>query len=271
MKTKEDVKFATVGKLLKELKKIKAFDEECMYYCPTVFVNNIDELYLGIVGMGPDEDGDLCIELEEMDTSEGFFDVTDCILKLEEFDKKTKVYLAGIGLYLNFDQDGSIFCEPDEDDETVGCYANIFGNYTPEPKPESEEDEGDDDEDEGDDDEDEGDDDEDEGDDDDDEGDDDEDEGDDDYDEDMGDDDDDEDVEEQPKIIYKTKLGNGNEQRGETIVLVALTLSLICGLIYNVYALIAGVDGPLWERIIWIIVCAILTVLNISVLIRSRN
>ena len=257
MKTKENVKFATVGKLLKELKKIKSFDEECTYYCPTVFVNNIDELYLGIVGMGPDEDGDLCIELEEMDTSEGFFDVTDCILKLEEFDKKTKVYLAGIGLYLNFDQDGSIFCEPDEDDETVGCYATIFGNYTPEPKPESEEDEGDDDEDEGDDDEDEGDDDEDEGDD--------------DYDEDMGDDDDDEDVEEQPKIIYKTKLGNGNEQRGETIVLVALTLSLICGLIYNVYALIAGVDGPLWERIIWIIVCAILTVLNISVLIRSRN
>ena len=63
MKTKEDVKFATVGKLLNELKRIESFDEECTYYCPTVFVSNVDELYVGMVCLGPDEDGDLRIEL----------------------------------------------------------------------------------------------------------------------------------------------------------------------------------------------------------------
>ena len=176
MKTKEDVKFATVGKLLKELKRIESFDEECTYYCPTVFVSNVDELYFGIVGMGPDEDGDLRIELEEMGTSEGFFDVQDLILRLKEFDSKTKVYLAGGGLYLNFDQDGDIFSDPDK-----------------------------------------------------------------------------------------------REQRGETIVLGAITLGLFCLLIYNVYALIAGVDEPMWEKIIWILVSVILIVLNTSVLYRSKH
>ena len=195
MKTKEDVKFATVGKLLKELKKIKSFDEECMYYCPTVFVNNIDELYLGIVGMGPDEDGDLRIELEEMDTSEGFFDVTDCILKLEEFDKKTKVYLAGIGLYLNFDQDGSIFCEPDEDDETVGCYATIFGNYTPDPKPEPE------------------------------------------------------------PFNYGRRKDTSKKIRldFDTVLAFVVCIGLVMGIIYYIYAIITGVDGPLWQNILLLI------------------
>lgn len=214
MKTKEDVKFATVGKLLKELKGIESFDEECMYYCPSVFVSNVDELNFGIVGMGPDEDGDLRMELEEMGSSEGFFDVQDLILRLKEFDNKTRVYLAGSGLYLNFDQDGDIFCEPDEEDSTVGCYATIFGKYTTEPNPE---------------------------------------------------------IDEEPGSRFKGEKGNKREHRGETIVLVCVTLGLICGLIYNVYALIAGVDEPLWEKLIWIIVCAILTVLNISVLYRSRH
>ena len=195
MKTKEDVKFATVGKLLKELKKKKSFDEECMYYCPTVFVNNIDELYLGIVGMGPDEDGDLRIELEEMGTSEGFFDVTDCILRLEEFDKKTKVYLAGNGLYLNFDQDGSIFCEPDEDDETVGCYATIFGNYTPEPKPEPE------------------------------------------------------------PLNYGRRKDASKKIRleFETVLALVVCIGLVMGIIYYIYAIITGVDGPLWQNILLLI------------------
>ena len=195
MKTKEDVKFATVGKLLKELKKIKSFDEECMYYCPTVFVNNIDELYLGIVGMGTDEDGDLRIELEEMGTSEGFFDVTDCILRLEEFDKKTKVYLAGNGLYLNFDQDGSIFCEPDEDDETVGCYATIFGNYTPEPKPEPE------------------------------------------------------------PLNYGRRKDASKKIRleFETVLALVVCIGLVMGIIYYIYAIITGVDGPLWQNILLLI------------------
>ena len=215
MKTKEDVKFATVGKLLKELKKIKSFDEECMYYRPTVFVNNIDELYLGIVGMGTDEDGDLRIELEEMGTSEGFFDVQDLILRLKEFDSKTRVYLAGSGLYLNLDQDGDIFSDPDEEDSTVGCYATSFGNYTLEPKPESDE--------------------------------------------------------EKSGHRFPKEKGNKREQRGETIVLGAITLGLFCLLIYNVYALIAGVDEPMWEKIIWILVSAILIILNTSVLYRSRH
>lgn len=215
MKTKEDIKFATVGKLLKELKRIESFDEECTYYCPTVFVSNVDELYFGMVGLGPDEDGDLRIELEEMGTSEGFFDVQDLILRLKEFDSKTKVYLAGGGLYLNLDQDGDIFSDPDEEDSTVGCYASIFGNYTPEPKPEINE--------------------------------------------------------EQPGPRFKKEKGNKREQRGETIVLGAITLGLFCLLIYNVYALIARVDEPMWEKIIWILVSAILIILNTSVLYRSKH
>jgi hypothetical protein len=155
----------------------------------------VDELYLGIVGMGPDEDGDLRIELEEMDTSEGFFDVTDCILKLEEFDKKTKVYLAGIGLYLNFDQDGSIFCEPDEDDETVGCYATIFGNYTPEPKPEPE------------------------------------------------------------PFNYGRRKDTSKKIRldFDTVLALVVCIGLVMGIIYYIYAIITGVDGPLWQNILLLI------------------
>lgn len=58
----------------------------------------------------------------------------ELIDELEGYDKNTKVYLAGCGLYLSFEQEGGIFCEPSDDDGIVGGYATVFGHYEVEPQ-----------------------------------------------------------------------------------------------------------------------------------------
>lgn len=123
-KTTENVLFTTVGKILVELEILeKRHGDE------SVAVWTHTDLTFGIVGMGLDADGDLRIELEEMDNEEGFYCVADTLDTLKEYDRDVKVYLAGSGLYLNVDGDGSIFAEADEDDENVGFYASVFGQY----------------------------------------------------------------------------------------------------------------------------------------------
>ncbi|MCI6525714.1 MAG: hypothetical protein MR441_00570 [Bacteroidales bacterium] len=126
MKTAENINLTTAGKLLGELKKYKKnhWDD-----CVVAWLND-DELTFGVVGMGNDKDGDLRIIVEEVDdVLEGFWTVEEVISSLECKGKDARVYLAGEGLYLAIDNNGSsIFTEADDDD-AVGCWVTVFGEY----------------------------------------------------------------------------------------------------------------------------------------------
>jgi hypothetical protein len=128
MKTTEDIELTTAGKLLGELKKYK---KKHWDYCVVAWID--DDHTLGVVGQGKDRDGDLRIEVEEVEEElEGIWTVADVIESLERCDKDTRVYLAGHGYYFAIDSEGSCFTDSD-DDEVVGCYASIFGEYDEEP------------------------------------------------------------------------------------------------------------------------------------------
>ena len=121
----------TVGQVLTELKKYEkkysSFDVVC--WTP-------DDSTLCVVSAGLDKDGDLRIELDEMGDEGGVFSVHDLLAAIKEYAPETKVYLAGCGMYLNFEpnHDGSIFSDASEEDETVGFHATIFGKYKEERK-----------------------------------------------------------------------------------------------------------------------------------------
>ena len=116
----------TAGKLLGELEKYKKnhWDD-----CVVAWLKD-DEVTFGVVGMGNDKDGDLRIIVEEVDdVLEGFWTVEEVISSLECKGKDARVYLAGEGLYLAIDNNGSsIFTEADDDD-AVGCWVTVFGEY----------------------------------------------------------------------------------------------------------------------------------------------
>lgn len=128
METKAKNAFVTVDKLVKELKGYvkKYSDYNLMVWIP-------DGSTLGIVGSAADKDGDLRIEVEEVDECDvsGYYDVDILLAVLAGYDKSTRVYLAGHGLYFRFDvnRNGSIICDASEEDELVGCYASAFGEY----------------------------------------------------------------------------------------------------------------------------------------------
>ena len=116
----------TAGELLGELEKYKKnhWDD-----CVVAWLKD-DERTFGVVGMGSDKDGDLRIIVEEVDdVLEGFWTVEEVISSLECKGKDARVYLAGEGLYLAIDNNGSsIFTEADDDD-AVGCWVTVFGEY----------------------------------------------------------------------------------------------------------------------------------------------
>ena len=126
MKTTENINLTTAGKLLSGLKKYKKnhWDD-----CVVAWLND-DEVTFGVVGMGNDKDGDLRIIVEVVDdVLEGFWTVEAEISSLECKGKDGRVYLAGEGLYLAIDNNGSsIFTEADDDD-AVGCWVTVFGEY----------------------------------------------------------------------------------------------------------------------------------------------
>ena len=128
MKTTENIKLITAGKLLGGLKKY-----EKKHWDLSVVAWTQDDLMFGVVGMGKDKDGDLRIEVEEVEYElEGIWTVSDVIDSLESVGKDTRVYLAGHSLYFAIDSDGQIFTEGDDDD-VVGCYATVIGEYEEEP------------------------------------------------------------------------------------------------------------------------------------------
>lgn len=126
MKTTENINLTTAGKLLGGLKKYKKnhWDD-----CVVAWLKD-DEVTFGVVGMGNDKDGDLRIIVEVVDdVLEGFWTVEEVISSLECKGKDARVYLAGEGLYLAIDNNGSsIFTEADDDD-AVGCWVTVFGEY----------------------------------------------------------------------------------------------------------------------------------------------
>ena len=128
MKTTESLELTTAGKLLSELKKYK---KKHWDYSVVTWLD--DDHTLGVVGQGKDRDGDLRIEVEEVEEElEGIWTVADVIESLERCDKDTRVYLAGHGYYFAIDSNGSAFTESDDDD-VIGCYATICGEYDEEP------------------------------------------------------------------------------------------------------------------------------------------
>ena len=124
MKTTENIKLTTAGKLLGGLKKY-----EKKHWDLSVIAWTDDDRTFGVVGTWKDEDGDFQIVVEEIDEFlEGIWTVADVISSLEDIGKETRVYLAGDGLYLAIDSNGGIFTKADYDD-AVGCWVTVFGEY----------------------------------------------------------------------------------------------------------------------------------------------
>lgn len=129
---KDNVQLTTAGKLLKDLKRY-----EKKHWDLSVIAWTDDDRTLGVVGTWKDEDGDFQIVVEEIDeVLEGIWTVADVISSLEDIGKETRVYLAGDGLYLAIDSNGGIFTKADDND-AVGCWVTVFGEYEEKPQPKS--------------------------------------------------------------------------------------------------------------------------------------
>lgn len=129
IKTTRSNKLVTVGKLLGELKEYenKRWDASVVAWIQ-------DDQTLGVVGIGKDKDGDLRVEVEEVEEEmEGIWTVSDVIDSLERNGKEGRAYLAGHGLFFAIDDKGCIFTESDDGD-VIGCDASVFGEYEEEPR-----------------------------------------------------------------------------------------------------------------------------------------
>jgi hypothetical protein len=194
---KDNVQLTTAGKLLKDLKRY-----EKKHWDLSVIAWTDDDRTLGVVGTWKDEDGDFQIVVEEIDeVLEGIWTVADVISSLEDIGKETRVYLAGDGLYLAIDSNGGIFTKADDND-AVGCWVTVFGEYEEKP---------------------------------------------------------------QPKSNKKCKI------RAEAIALLLILLAAVCWFGYSIYAMISGIGGPLWEKILGIVVCCIVIVVSGCTLYYSKK
>ena len=61
------------------------------------------------------------------------------------------------------------------------------------------------------------------------------------------------------------------EARHETIALVIITIAVFGWLVYNIYTLFAGIGGPTWEKILWIVVCCIVLFVNGATLYHNKE
>ena len=134
MKKTENTKLITVGELMKELAgyEKKHWDWNVEITAEGVEGEEEDPTCI-ITGVGLDEDGDLRIEIEEEWAGGGDYYVGELLEQLRDFDAGSRVYLAGGGLLFSIDSQGGIFAETDEDDDTLSCYATVFGEYEEHP------------------------------------------------------------------------------------------------------------------------------------------
>jgi len=134
MKTTDSTELISVGELVKEL---EGYEEKHWDWNVEITtdepVGEDEDPPCIIVGMQLDGDGDLRIEIEEEWAGGGDYHVDELLGRLQDFDPRTKVYLAGGGLLFSLDNHGGIFAESGDDDDALNCYATVFGEYEREP------------------------------------------------------------------------------------------------------------------------------------------
>lgn len=122
-----DKELMTVGQLVEDLAE---FEEEYSDWDVVCWTPDGEPCYIN--DAKPDEDGDLCLSLDE-DYSDTY-DVTSLIEVLGEYGDDTSVYVAARGLYLNIEEkaDSTVFgedCDEVSDIDIVACQGSIFGKY----------------------------------------------------------------------------------------------------------------------------------------------
>ena len=134
MKKSDIAELISVGELVKELERYEEKHWDWNVEISTdVPVGEDEDLPSIIIGMQLDGEGNLRIEIEEEWAGGGDYHIDELLGRLQDFDPRTKVYLAGGGLLFSIDNHGGIFAESGEDDDALGCFATAFGEYVSEP------------------------------------------------------------------------------------------------------------------------------------------
>lgn len=120
-----DKDLMTVGQLAEDLAE---FEEEHSDWDVVCWTPDGKPCYINEAE--PDEDGDLCLSLDEDEA----YDVATLIELLGEYDDDTPVYVAARGLYLNIEEmpDSTVFeedCDEVSDIDIVACRGSVFGEY----------------------------------------------------------------------------------------------------------------------------------------------
>ena len=108
------------------MKELSKYEKKCSDYDVACWAP--DYLTCYVTGHRLDEDGDVCIHFEQQEEDGGYCTVGMLLADLASYDRNARVYLESCGYYLNFEVDGDIFIERNDDD-IVGCYANAFGDF----------------------------------------------------------------------------------------------------------------------------------------------
>lgn len=133
MKKTDNTNLITVCKLLKELT-----EYEDKFFDNVVACWISEDTACGIFGVEVDNEGDLCIHVEEM-PEEGnldseYWDICTLLEVLKGYDKDTRIYLAGCGQLLEFELNrDSTVLSIDEEEDSVNCFARAYGEYEDEP------------------------------------------------------------------------------------------------------------------------------------------
>ena len=122
-----DKDLMTVGQLAEDLAE---FEEEYSDWDVVCWTPDGKPCYINEAE--PDEDGDLCLSLNE--DGYGTYDVATLIEVLGEYDDNTLVYVAARGLYLNIEEkaDSTVFeedCDEESSIDIVACRGSVFGEY----------------------------------------------------------------------------------------------------------------------------------------------
>lgn len=122
-----DKDLMTVGQLAEDLAEFEEEHSDWDVVCRTPYG---EPCYINEAE--PDEDGDLCLSLDE--DGDETYDVATLIEVLGEYDDDTPVYVAVRGLYLNIEAkpDSTVFeedCDEVSDIDIVACRGSIFGKY----------------------------------------------------------------------------------------------------------------------------------------------
>lgn len=122
-----DKELMTVGQLVEDLAE---FEEEYSDWDVVCWTPDGEPCYIN--DAEPDEDGDLCLSLNE--DGDETYDVATLIEVLGKYGEDTPVYVAARGFYLNIEAkaDSTVFkedCDEVSDIDIVACRGSVFGEY----------------------------------------------------------------------------------------------------------------------------------------------